>query len=148
MRRFPVALDSPKANEAKMLTLEFFLVFPGWHTAKELIRDPVVGSIYSADGTTRAVQMRLMRYSSMGLLERQREQGEYRYAITSKGEDRLFFLWGKYGHLDTKKEGLSAEEMDWMMGRLSIIISALERRLVRIRLERSQGLKSDQTSPC
>jgi hypothetical protein len=133
LERYPVTLDSPKANEAKMQTLEYFATFPGWHTADELLRDPEVGGVYSADPATRAVQMRLMRYTDMGLLERKWDSGKYEYAITSKGEDRLFFLWEKHGYLDTKKQQLSNEEMDEMEDRLSMIISIKEKRLEKIR---------------
>jgi hypothetical protein len=128
LKRYPVALDSPKINQAKMQTLEFFLTFPGWHTPDELLKDSELGGIYFEDPASKAVQMRLLRYWGMGLLKRRNRSRGYEYAITPKGEDRLFFLWRNGGYLDGKKEGLSEAEMKEMEERFIKIIATLKKR--------------------
>lgn len=90
-------------GRVKVDTLEFFVFHDGWHPIKELLQDPVLAAPYSQDRTSRAIHMRLARYAHRGLLVRRWTSGEYEYAITAKGEDRIIYLWEKLSYTDTMR---------------------------------------------
>ncbi len=108
------------SGRVKVNTLEFFVFHEGWYSARALMKDPSLADIYSADPNSRAIQMRLARYAHDGLLMRRWQSGEYAYAITGKGEDRVRYLWKKLGYTDTNRE-----------------LNGVERLMVELRLQKS-----------
>ena len=134
-KRFPVSSEELDISGAvKKQTLEYFLLHPGWHKAMELRDDPELASLIPKE-QSRAMQMRLVRYVRQGLLSRKRAARGYEYQMTVKGEDRLFYLWDKFG--ETRAEGeLAPEERKTSIRLNSIKLGILETRLQT--LSRSQ----------
>ena len=130
-RKFPLSLspEDPESNTTKRDTLEYFAYNQGWHSPRDLEEggDPRLSSIRSPE-ESKAIQMRLLRYSRQGLLSRRRRNRGYEYAISMKGEDRLFYLCDKLGETSTKKGGLPPEEKEKMTNRLNLKLSILEAR--------------------
>jgi hypothetical protein len=127
MRKFPLTRkDSEEEGAIKMDTLEYFVGFPGWHGPAELKDNPVLADSLLLKGS-RAIQMRLLRYSKQGLLSRRRAPRGYEYMITMKGEDRLFYLWNKFGITDACRK-LTSEESESMRELLNLKLAILKSR--------------------
>jgi hypothetical protein len=120
-RKFPLSpKDAEEASAVKRDTLEYFAYIHGWHSPQELEEDPVLAGSQSPD-KSRAIQMRLLRYSRQGLLSRRRAPRGYEYEITMKGEDRLFHLWEKLGDIKANANGeLTPEEAERMTNVLNL----------------------------
>jgi hypothetical protein len=93
-----------------METLEYFLLNPGWSHTWTIRLSPELSSVVMGEEESHAIQMRILRYSRQGLLERRKSSGHrgFEYSITIKGEDRLFYLWEKMGK--TRAEDNMTEE--------------------------------------
>jgi hypothetical protein len=89
-----------RSGRVKADTLEFFATKPGWHSPSDLRVDPVLGAIYPRFPDNKSIQMRLMRYSRLGILKRRRAGRKYFYSITQAGKKRLVYFWEKLGYLD------------------------------------------------
>lgn len=121
------------SGRVKVDTLEFFVFHDGWHPINELLQDPVLAAPYSLDRNSRAIHVRLARYAHRGLLVRRWRSGEYEYAITTKGEDRIIYLWDKLGYTDTMRT-LTEDEKQLMELRLEKTIEiARKQRLSAIK---------------
>ena len=129
MKRFPYpALFVDKTGRVKRDTLEYFLIHPGLHTPQELNADPYLGS---ADETREAaLQMRLLRYVAMGLLTREKVSRAWGYALTMRGEDRLLWLWDKFGVEEPPKD-MTSEEREFRVKEIRHRIAGLEAFLER-----------------
>jgi hypothetical protein len=126
-RKFPLSLkDHEEASVVKRDTLEYFAYSHGWHTPQELEEDPLLAGPQSPN-KSRAIQMRLLRYSRQGLLSRRRAPRGYEYEITMKGEDRLFYLWDMFGDSNANRE-LTPEETERMTKVLNLKLSILDAR--------------------
>jgi len=127
-RKFPVAQkDADPPGLAKKDTLEFFLINPGWHPPSDLKDDPVLGSLLPPE-ESRAIQMRLMRYVRQGILIRRKASRGFEYKLTLKGEDRVFYLWDKFGDTNPERE-LTFEEENRIIELLNLKLAVLESRL-------------------
>jgi len=135
MRKFPLSdplVDPPSLR--KMTTLEFLFLHEGWHESSKIKADPDLRSISQEPSADRSIQMRLVRYCRQGLVRRKRVGHGYAYHLTPKGEDRLFYLWEKFGvgkvEHDMNEEELSLSEFVHSKARL-----ALENRLDELNRE-------------
>jgi hypothetical protein len=126
-------MDVDRSGRVKADTLEFFLINPGCHSVKTLNSDPILCNPYTPEVDS-YLQMRLLRYTRDGLLKRQKVSRRYKYIITERGEDRLFYLWKKLGYLNTD-ENLSQEEKMHVSDRLNMKISVLKARKMKIEQE-------------
>jgi hypothetical protein len=98
-RKFPLPLDPDLTGKVKMETLQFFAFSLGWHSPKDAYADPFLEEpLYESEW--RCLSIRLLRYYRQGLLRRRRRSRSFEYSITTKGEDRLIYLWEKLGYLD------------------------------------------------
>jgi hypothetical protein len=126
-RKFPLSLrDSEESSTIKRDTLEYFAYSRGWHIPQELEEDPVLAGPQSPN-KSRAIQMRLLRYSRQCLLSRRKAPRGYEYEITMKGEDRLFYLWDKLGDISANGE-LTPEEAERMTNVLNLKLLILDAR--------------------
>lgn len=108
-----------------MDTLEYFAYHPGWHASKQVEKDLMLGRLKMPE-QSRAIQMRLLRYSRQGLLARRRVERGYEYRLTTKGENRLFYFWEKLPEPnDSKASDLEVQRFEQ---RLSLKLSLLENR--------------------
>lgn len=96
-------------NEAKLQTLEYFVVTPGWHSAEEVQNDSLASRWEGAAPESRSVKMRLLRYSRMGLLAKTKVGRRWKYRVTTRGEERLLHLWRAGGLLDPHRASTSLE---------------------------------------
>jgi len=96
-RKYPIPLMKiDRSGMIKLLTLET-LIFE-WKSAKELLNDSIFETyIYLSDW--RCLSMRLLRYYRQGLLQRKKVGHCYKYKLSIKGEDRLYYLWNKFNLL-------------------------------------------------
>lgn len=109
-KKFPFPrVPVPTFDEAKMKTLAYFAVTPGWHSVKQFLNDPLASEGESLVLGTRSVPMRLFRYTRQGLLRRRRGRRGYEYEIAMRGEERLLHLWRKNGLLDPQKGKIESE---------------------------------------
>jgi hypothetical protein len=128
LRKYPVPnADVDLSGVVKEQTLEYFLLNPGWHRTVEIRRDSYLTDIVSPE-ESRAIQMRLVRYTRQGLLERRKRTNGFEYQISMKGEDRLFYLWDKFGETRvdsnlTEQERLTSEKLN------DLKLTVLKRRL-------------------
>ena len=134
-RRFPVPrVDVDRTGATKSRTLEFFVLYTGWNSAREFCLSPVAGEPLGIE-FTKSVEMRLLRYERAGLLRRRRRKRGYEYSISMRGEERLVFLWERLGLLNPGT-ATTVEDKEVMRSRLRIASflakkHANERRAVR-----------------
>jgi hypothetical protein len=124
-----------RSGRVKADTLEFFATKPGWHSPSDLRVDPVLGAIYPRFPDNKSIQMRLMRYSRLGILKRRRAGRKYFYSITQAGKKRLVYFWEKLGYLD-QANATTEKERNLFDARLEVAISIVSEinMDVRIRL--------------
>jgi hypothetical protein len=124
-------------------TLEHFAFTSGWSTKKQFLEDPTVAAWENPTSGTR-VNVRFLRYTRAGLLQRRRTGGryEYEYRLSSKGVDRYVFML-KSGHLLDPAFAKTPEDRDRMLNRLAV--TKLLRRQQIIRLE--SQLQKDRKAP-
>ena len=105
LKRYPFSTwDVDRTGSVKRRTLEFFVFNEGWHTAERVRREPGFDTWEDIFPDSKAVPMRLLRYTRMGLLQRREISWHcYEYAITMEGERRWMFLAKKLGFLDSEK---------------------------------------------
>lgn len=118
-------VDIDRSGTVKAQTLSYFSTYEGWYSAKELLKHPRLGRYLSKVPDDRAIQMRLLRYSKLGILERRKVSREYQYRITTAGEKRMLYLWEKLGYLDPSRANTD-----------------LQKKLMRLRLEIATSIRS------
>ena len=125
LKRYPFPVwDVDRTGNVKRRTLEFFVFNEGWHTAERIRREPGLDTWEDIYPDTRAVSIRLLRYTRAGLLQRREIRPHwYEYTITMEGERRWMFLAKKFGLLDPEKAKTVAERKE-----------ALERREEKVEL--------------
>ena len=138
-RKYPIPLMKiDRSGMIKLLTLEN-LIFE-WKSAKELLNDSIFETyIYLSDW--RCISMRLIRYYRQGLLRRKKVGHCYKYKLSIKGEERLYYLWNKFNLL-------SAPPGWELMGRIGEIQYQLARargKLAIQMLENSLTKRIEQT---
>jgi hypothetical protein len=112
-----------RTGKAKRDTLEYFLFHPGRHTPQERNADPYLGGADEIGEA--AIQMRLLRYVGMGLLAREKVSRAWEYALTVRGEDRLLWLWNKFGVEEPPKD-MTPEEREVRVQEIRHRIADLE----------------------
>jgi hypothetical protein len=117
-----------RSGRIKQRTLEFFLIFPGWHKPSELTSDPYLEVIYESPGISRKIQMRLTRYYRQGLLSRRRAPRGFEYSIAKAGEDRLRYFWEKFGESEID-DALTPEEEKLRVEKISQMVKNLDKRI-------------------
>ena len=129
LRRYPYppSYRVDRSGYVKLRTLESFVLGEPWQTCKSFLDDVTSEKLESLFPHTATVQMRFIRYTRAGLLERRRVGKEYEYGITVKGEKRWIFLAGKMGLLDPDK-GNTPLEKSMAERRRSAAIGLLEKR--------------------
>jgi hypothetical protein len=135
-RKYPFPSYTVEPNEAKLQTLEYFVLTPGWHSAEEVRNDSLASGWESAAPESRSVKMRLLRYSRMGLLAKMKVGRKWEYSVTTRGEERLLHLWRAGGLLDPHKTNtnLEREEIATRLEVEQIVLDREERELRRIEL--------------
>lgn|GEM_PF-5153250 len=129
MKRFPYpAPFVDRTGKVKRDTLEYFLIHPGLHTPQELNADSYLGSANETGEA--ALQMRLLRYVAMGLLAREKVSRAWGYALTMRGEDRLLWLWDKFG-VEEPPKNMTPVEREFMVKEIRHRIADLEAFLKR-----------------
>jgi len=127
-RRYPIPRVKPdRSGRIAAETLNFFAIHPGPHTAREVLKDPAVGSRPLADRGEKGIRMNLLHYARQGLLSRERTGREYRYELTKSGGKRLIYLWDRLGLTDPSR-ATTLEAREEMKRRLMIVDSLLEER--------------------
>lgn len=127
VRRYPFPpYDLDQASIVRLRTLEFFVFNEGWHTAEELRGDVVLGKWEPLFPRSMAVQIRFLRYTRSGLLERKRRGHHYEYAITMKGERRWIYLLRSRGLLEPERAE-TLEEKNLVSTRREAVESILEK---------------------
>jgi hypothetical protein len=113
-------------------TLEYFAYAGGWRTKKQFLEDFGVASWENPTPGTR-VNVRLLRYTRAGLLERRRtrkktrKRYEYEYMLSPKGLDRYIFKLKSRGLLNpTNAKTVDQKEM--MLNRIAVVRLLLEKR--------------------
>lgn len=135
VKKYPFPTFEVDLSGAVMLqTLEHFAFTSGWSTKKQFLEDPVVASWENPTAGTR-VNVRLLRYTRSGFLQRRRTGGryEYEYRLSSKGVDRYIFML-KSRHLLDSAYAKTPEDRDLMLNRLAV--AKLLRKQQKIELER------------
>jgi len=120
-------------NEAKLQTLEYFVLTPGWHSAEEVQNDSLASRWEGAAPESRSVKMRLLRYSRMGLLAKTKVGRRWEYSVTTKGEERLLHLWRAGGLLDPHKANTNLDREE-IATRLEVELILLDRHERELRL--------------
>jgi len=102
-------------------TLEYFAVAGSWRTKKQFLGDPVVATWENPMSGTR-VNVRLLRYTRAGLLQRRRtvKWYEYEYWLTFKGVDRYVFMLKRRGLLEPAN-AKTEDEKEMMLNRLAAV---------------------------
>jgi hypothetical protein len=99
--------DVDLSGKVKLETLEEVLLeqkVNGWCTAKDLYQHSTLG-VYLYQSEWRCISMRLLRYWRAGLLIKKRKGRRFQYRLSEKGENRLIYLWEKFGCLKVSKTG-------------------------------------------
>jgi hypothetical protein len=121
----PPLEDVDLSGKVKLETLEEVLLeqkMNGWCTAKDLYQHSTLGA-YLYQSEWRCISIRLLRYWRAGLLIRRRKGRRFKYRLSEKGENRLIYLWEKFGCLEVSKT--------WEMERLG----KTQKELTEIRQE-------------
>jgi hypothetical protein len=126
---FPLPTFVDRSGRIKQHTLESFLLHSGWHKPNELVDDPALGVMWEPAASSRKIQMRLTRYTRQGLLSRRKARRGYEYSLARGGENRLMYLWQKFGE-DTKiDDPLTPEEEKLRIAKISQMIKNLDARI-------------------
>lgn len=125
-RKYPFPSYTVEPNEAKLQTLEYFVVTPGWHSAEEVRNDSLASGWEGAAPESRSVKMRLMRYSRMGLLAKMKKGRRFDYRVTTRGQERLLHLWRARGLLDPHRVNTNLEREE-ILTRLEVERIVLDR---------------------
>lgn len=98
----------------------------------EIADDPHLGNLFSSNlhPDQRAVQMRLMRYARQGILQKRKsESGKgFEYRITERGEQRLYYLYEKFGDFDVTRSVMPVDEAVEKKERIDLMLSVLKSR--------------------
>jgi hypothetical protein len=122
--QFPLPImEVDRSGRIKCKTLEILLFKKyesgyDWFSAKELLSDSVF-QLYPYLSGWRCLSMRLLRYTRQGLLERIKIGRCFKYRLTRRGEDRLEYLWNKFGMLSPVTEQRIPEEVRHIKNTLS-----------------------------
>jgi len=92
-----------RSGRVKADTLEFFATKPGWHSPSDLRVDPVLGAIYPRFPDNKSIQMRLMRYSRLGILKRRKGRQKVLLQHHTSWEETPRVLLGETGILGSGK---------------------------------------------
>jgi uncharacterized protein YwgA len=87
----------------KLRTLEFFVMNEGWHTPEGFRSEVALDKWEDIFPYSKAVQMRFLRYTRLGLLERRKVGRKYEYEITVRGERRWIHMLRGQGLLEPEK---------------------------------------------
>jgi hypothetical protein len=110
-------------------TVEHFAFNKGWITKKQFLADLGVATWENPRPGTR-LNVRLMRYTRSGLLQRRRtkQRYEYEYRLSPKGLDRYIYLLTSRGLLDAV-HARTNNEKESMLTRIRLCrLLLLERR--------------------
>jgi hypothetical protein len=103
-RKYPYpAYDVDHSGLVKLRTLEFFVLNEGWHTPEGFRSDASLDKWEDIFPYSKAVQMRFLRYTRLGLLERKKVSRNYEYEITMRGEQRWIHMSRRRGLLEPEK---------------------------------------------
>jgi hypothetical protein len=139
---YPPYLPREPAGRVKLETLEFFAYSAGWHRPAELRQDILAPKGDLLVQGTRRVEVRLLRYTRMGLLERRRASEShagtrgYEYRLTLKGEKRLLYIWKDMGFLNQDK-AKSLEDLKIIQIRLDLKDLILKKHLEKLFTKRN-----------
>ena len=129
MKKYPFPTFGVDLSGDIMLgTLEYFAYAGGWRTKKQFLEDLEVASWENPTPGTR-VNVRLLRYTRAGLLERRKKKKkyEYEYRLSSKGLDRYIFMLKSRGLLNPTN-AKTAEQKEMMLNRIAVVRLLLEKR--------------------
>lgn len=129
-----------RSGRVKMLTLETVYLVQcekEWCTVADLYRELVDMAASPFESRRRGVSMRLLRYERQGLLIRYKITGRLtKYKLSQKGEDRLIFLWKKFGLLTPPPEWQSMGEEGKIGKELADARSSLSSGILENQMER------------
>lgn len=131
-------IDVDRSGMIKLSTLQS-LIFE-WKSAKELGKNPLFLSNPYRSGW-RCLSIRLLRYTREGLLQRRRVGRCYEYKISLKGEDRLCYLWDKFGSLSPPPDWRSNGRLGEIQYELAQARRKLEVRMLKDSIDRIRSEK-------
>jgi len=126
------------SGDIMLNTLEHFAFTNEWNTKKQFLEDPVVAGWENPEPGTR-VNVRLMRYTRAGLLQRRRSGGkyEYEYRLSPKGLNRYVFMLKSRGLLDPSN-AKTPEDKETMLNRIAVVKMLLAREVDRLKSKLSR----------
>lgn len=135
--KFPT-FEVDLSGDIMIKTLEHFAFTRKWHTKEQFLADPAVAEWENPTPGTR-VNVRLLRYTRAGLLNRRRNEGryEYEYRLSPKGVDRYIYMLKDRGLLNPANVK-SALERETMLLRLAVVKLLRNQRKVDLESELRQ----------